>query len=302
MASIVNQLSVFEIPSTIAGKLDRMVTRFFWSNTQGKGIPWRRKEVLHQPKGMGGLGIRNIATFNKALLMKQAWQINQHPSLLVSRVYARCSFAQIQRGTSPRNLSWGCRGLLRSSTSLLASCVWKVGNGCSIRASGDKWVGGRTPIMKDNVPLREAALMKVSVLIHFPTSRWDLCKLYRVFTPASARDISEIELPSIGAIEDTRIWPLTQSGQYTTKTGYVLALQHQQHDICSMTDTHLRFFYNPMASEHHCRNRNFLYGNYGTMAWPLLQICIGDLYTPLRIAVFVSTIMKILITYLGLAP
>lgn len=139
-------------------------------------------------------------------------------------------------------------------------------------------------------------------MIHHPSKCWNIRLLHRLFTPSSARLISEIELPTIASTEDKRIWPFTQSGHYSTKTGYFIALKHQQHDICSMTDTHLRFFYNPMASEHHCRNRNFLYGNYGTMAWPLLQICIGDLYTPLRIAVFVSTIMKILITYLGLAP
>ena len=278
-----------------------MLTRFFWTNTQDKGIPWRRKEILHQPKGFGGLCIRTIAALNKALLMKQAWRINHHPQLLISRVYARCTFAQLLRSSTPRNLSWGSRGLLHASRSFLSSCVLKVGNGCSINASSDKWVCGRTPVMNDRVPLREAALLKVADFIHSPSNRWDFLKLQRLFTPASAREISEIELPSIGVTADRRIWSLTQSGHYSTKTGYVIALQHQQLDICSMTDDQLRFV-KSSGIWTSCQSGNFSYGKYGKTAWPLLTICFDDASNSMRIVAFVSTTKKIMITSMAMPP
>ena len=78
-------------------------------------------------------------------------------------------------------------------------------------------------------------------MIHHPSKCWNIRLLHRLFTPSSARLISEIELPTIASTEDKRIWPFTQSGHYSTKTGYFIALKHQQHDICSMTDDQMRF-------------------------------------------------------------
>ncbi|XP_057248212.1 uncharacterized protein LOC130590197 [Beta vulgaris subsp. vulgaris] len=60
IASIAHILSVFLIPTTIANKLDAMLARFFWSNSSGKGIAWKSKELLHLQKGAGGLGLRSI--------------------------------------------------------------------------------------------------------------------------------------------------------------------------------------------------------------------------------------------------
>lgn len=156
VASVVNQLSVFHIPSIIAGKLDGMLARFFWTNAQDKGVHWRRKEILHQLKGLGGLGIRNIAALNTVLLMKQAWRIQQQPQLLLSHIYAQCNFTQLYRSTRRRNVSWGATGVYNASQAMLSTCLWKVGNGLSINASRDKWVRGGTPVMKDNISIRDS--------------------------------------------------------------------------------------------------------------------------------------------------
>lgn len=43
----------FLLPTTIAHKVDAMISRFFWTNHSGKGgkgIAWRRQEILHKPK------------------------------------------------------------------------------------------------------------------------------------------------------------------------------------------------------------------------------------------------------------
>lgn len=87
IATIMHQLAVLPIPTTIANKLDAMMMRFFWKNNHQIRIHWKRKEILHQPRGQGGLGIRNIGCFNMALLMKQVWRISQYPHLLISRVF-----------------------------------------------------------------------------------------------------------------------------------------------------------------------------------------------------------------------
>ncbi|XP_057250094.1 uncharacterized protein LOC130591176 [Beta vulgaris subsp. vulgaris] len=94
IASIAHILSVFLIPTTIANKLDAMLARFFWSNSSGKGIAWKSKELLHLQKGAGGLGLRSIAMHNRSLLMKKVWRIQKNSGDLISKVF------------SDRNLDW----------------------------------------------------------------------------------------------------------------------------------------------------------------------------------------------------
>lgn len=66
VATLLHHLSIFRLPGSIVHKIDSMLLRFFWTNTQNKGIHWRRKAVLQMPRGCGGLGIRNIGVFNEA--------------------------------------------------------------------------------------------------------------------------------------------------------------------------------------------------------------------------------------------
>ena len=127
-----NQLSVFPIPATIVNKLNAMIAWFFWKNNSLTGIHWRAQKILHQPKGQGGLGIRNVGVFNNALLMKKVWRIVQHPQLLISKVFHSTTPLIAWIRPTLHDISWGRRGLLMASRTLQAACVWKVGNGTSI--------------------------------------------------------------------------------------------------------------------------------------------------------------------------
>lgn len=82
-----------------------------------------------------------------------------------------------------------------------------MGDGRHIRAASDKWVHGNTPVPRDHVSLREAASLSVADLINSSTKQWDY-----------------------------------GSGEYSTKTGYVIALHLQQNEMYSMTDDQERFF------------------------------------------------------------
>lgn len=172
--------------------------------------------------------------------MKQPWRVQHQPQLLLSRGYATRRGSQLSSPTRRCNGSWGAYGLHKAHQDLFSNCTWKVGNGLTIKASSDKWVCGGTPIMKDNVPIREAANLPVADLIHSSTNEWDYRQLHRFFIPSSVRQISKIELPNSSSTADTCTWPHTQSGLYSTKTGYAFALQHQQNDMYSMTANQMR--------------------------------------------------------------
>jgi hypothetical protein len=48
---------------------------------------------MTHPKGQGGLGFRDLHTFNLAMIAKQGWKILTNPHTLVARIYkARGTF------------------------------------------------------------------------------------------------------------------------------------------------------------------------------------------------------------------
>lgn len=190
---------------------------------------------MHRPKGQGGISIRNIGCFNKALLMKKVWRIVHQPQLLFSKVFQSISHRASWIRPTLQKFSLGRRGLLMAGQTLKDTCTWKVGNGLHIRAASQAWVYGKIPTFRDRVTLRDAADTSVADLILPNNQGWNARKINQFFIPSDARLIKSIELPSRLEEEDRPYWPFTRSEDYSTKSGYGLLLQQQQIEICSMT-------------------------------------------------------------------
>lgn len=231
-----HHLAVFRIPATIVNKLESILAVFFWKDNHGKGIHWKKRETIQQPRAQGGLEIRNIGVLNQALLMKKAWHVKQHPQLLLSKIYQRSHMPVSSSIRHTRHSSWGRNEIFKATEMLGLHSCWKIGNGSTIGVSSHRWIHGFKPIFKDNTPLSEARNLKVSDLIMDNQQGWDLRKLYRLFDPSSARRIMGIELPSSPEYKDEQFWPYSQSGDYTTKSGYAILLQ-QKNEIFSMTSS-----------------------------------------------------------------
>jgi hypothetical protein len=95
------------------------------------------------PKEKGGMGFRDLYSFNQAMLAKQGWHFLQDQHLLVYKVYKakyfpKCSLMEAKLGTNP-SLIW--RSLLKGQHTLVKGIKWKVGDGRSINVWRDKWLG-----------------------------------------------------------------------------------------------------------------------------------------------------------------
>lgn len=99
----------FKAPHSLCSRLNSAISKFWWRNNDtGNGIHWGAWNKLNVPKGDGGLGFKDFATFNDALLARQFWRINENPKALWARVLKGIYFAdnncwEACRGCSP---SW----------------------------------------------------------------------------------------------------------------------------------------------------------------------------------------------------
>ncbi|KAK8368934.1 hypothetical protein V6Z12_A01G077000 [Gossypium hirsutum] len=65
-------MSCFLLPMTTCYEMEQLMANFWWKKGKGKrGIHWCSWHKLCELKDEGGLGYRNLAKFNLALLIKQ---------------------------------------------------------------------------------------------------------------------------------------------------------------------------------------------------------------------------------------
>ncbi|XP_048492990.1 uncharacterized protein LOC125493568 [Beta vulgaris subsp. vulgaris] len=80
-------MGVYKIPADVIQEIHSAMARFWW---EGRGeernmhlLSW---ENMCKPKCMGGMGFKDLAVFNDALLGKQVWRLLHYKHSLVNRV------------------------------------------------------------------------------------------------------------------------------------------------------------------------------------------------------------------------
>ncbi|KAJ9535204.1 hypothetical protein OSB04_un001715 [Centaurea solstitialis] len=214
-------MAVFLFPSTVVHELEALCRDFLWAqgnSSKGKcKVAW---DVVCRPTSCGGLGIKRLAVWNRALLSKHLWDICSNRNSLwvswISRFYVRQeSFWAIR--PNPR-WSWSFRKLLTLRPEIRPYIHVRIGDGKTTNAWEDNWYGTR---LSEFISYRAvhnagfATTWKVSDLLSVLEGSWPNDWLGRFPQLVNNR------IPVINDGEpDTIFWDDDTSGSFSIRSVY----------------------------------------------------------------------------------
>ena len=187
-------------------------------------IHWLSWELLCWPKKVGGMGFRDLGTFNLAMLPKQSWKIVHNPDSLITgilkaRYYPQGEFMSAHIGTNP---SYTWRSLLAGRNLLERGLVWRVGNSDQIDIRSHAWIPNHVNFKLTQPEIVPVELTKVSQLLLSQPKRWNQELIAAVFLDQDAESILGIPLTQ-GHQHVSQFWVYDQRGSFSVKSAYKCA-------------------------------------------------------------------------------
>lgn len=191
-------------------------------------MAWVSWDRMATPKCVGGLGFKELESFNDALLAKLGWRILNNPEALLSRVLKGKYFweSSFMESTTKQAASHGWIGIMAGKEVFKKGLGFLVGNGESINVWSDAWLSTSQPLTPIGPPTLANQDLKVSDLLLPDSNDWNL-PLIRLHLPHYEEIIRQL-IPSALKPPDKQVWLGETNGCYSTKTGYKLAVPHAQ--------------------------------------------------------------------------
>jgi hypothetical protein len=218
-------MSVFQLPKSVCKDINSMMSNFWWGQKEKEAkIASMSWEKLGRPKENGGMGYRDLASFNLALLAKQGWRLLKHPESLVARVFRQKYFPNdsFLNSSLGRNPSYVWRSVWNAKRLLNDGLIWIVGNGDSIKIWGDRWIPSPSIYTIQTPPRIVDRHQKVSSLIDVDTKWWNVPLIRELFCDKDAALICNIPISPIRQ-QDALVWLGTSNGVFSVKSAYHMA-------------------------------------------------------------------------------
>ena len=136
-------MGCFRLPRGLCQHLNLLIRKFWWGSEEGKRKScWVGWDKITQPKYMGGLGFRDIETFNLALLARQAWRMLIRPKSLCSQILKSVYFPSGDLPNAPigSNPSKTWRAICDGIEVLNQRLIKRIGDGRSTRIWECNWI------------------------------------------------------------------------------------------------------------------------------------------------------------------
>ena len=224
MARPVYTMNCFKLPKGICDDINTLLARYWWKNgSEQRSMHWLAWKRLALPKKEGGLGFKDIESFNVAMLGKQAWKILQNPDSLLARLvkgryFDSTNFLDAGLGQKP-SFIW--RSILEGRELLKKGLRVLIGDGENTNIWNDNWLPThlpRPPRCKDGVTPN---VHTVNEIMMQNPKRWNKDLIEEIFEEEDANRIQQIRITTQQS-PDFLGWHYTDHGMYTVKSGYWL--------------------------------------------------------------------------------
>lgn len=220
-------MACFDLTKTLCDDISTMIGQYWWSNMDKENkIHWVSWENLTKPKKDGGLGFRDLYSFNLAMLARQAWRILKSPLSLCSQVLAAKYFPDhnLLQDEPKNGISYCWRSILKGVQVLKNGIVWRVGDGENINIWTDPWLPKGISRM---VTSRRGnnLLTKVAELIDPVFYSWDEQLIKKTFNEQDAQAI--LQIPIQEGAEDFLAWHFDKKGNFSVKSAYQVVLDSE---------------------------------------------------------------------------
>jgi hypothetical protein len=225
-------MSCFCLPNCLINEIEVLIRRFWWGQGGERGkMHWLSSNFLCQAKNSGGLGFRELGSFNEALLAKQVWRLMHNKTSLFYKVFQakyflHCSVLDAKlsaRGSFAWKRIMGARQVIKKGS------IWRVGNGDHIRIWGERWL----PVAHHHTIIsprpQQTTVTHVAHLFAQDTRVWNIAVVKANFLPFEAEIILRIPLCNIRN-NNMLIWGGTKTGHYAVRSGYHMLLEDKQRE------------------------------------------------------------------------
>jgi len=143
-------MSIFRLPNSLLDEIEKMMNAFWWGHggASNKGMHWLSWEKLSVHKNHRGMGFKDLAAFNVAMLGKQGWQLQTNSDSLVSRIFKvlycpNSSYLDSKLGHNP---SFVWHSIFSAKVVVRQGVRWKIGYGFNIPIICEPWIGSGSNI------------------------------------------------------------------------------------------------------------------------------------------------------------
>lgn len=136
-------MSCFDQSEELCKEISTIIGRYWWSqHDKTNKIHWVSWEILTRSKSRGGLGFRDLYTFNIAMLARQAWRLLIFPNTLCAQVLRAKYFADknILEVSAKAGVSYTWRSILKGVKLIKEGIIWRIGDGSSVNIWKDPWI------------------------------------------------------------------------------------------------------------------------------------------------------------------
>jgi len=186
-------MSIFRLPNTLLDEIEKMINAFWWGHgsTSNKGLNWLSWEKLFVHKNNGGMGFKDLAAFNVAMLGKQGWQLQTNSDSLISKIfkaryYPNSSYLDAKLGHNP---SFVWRSILSAKVVVRQGAGWKIGTGFNISIISEPWIGSGSSIPSIGDVMLALQPYSVGYLIDQEEKVWNESLVRQLFPVETAQNI-----------------------------------------------------------------------------------------------------------------